>query len=265
MTEYAASWSGGKDSCFAYWKTVSQGLKVSYLLNFINQDSTRAMSHGLDRKLIALQAQAMGLPILQQKVTWETYEAGFKNALEKLKLKGITGLVTGDIYLQEHKDWIDSVCGESGVKAILPLWEMDSAQLLSDFIEAGFKAIIVSVKARFFGKEWLGRQVDNKLASELKALAAKSKIDVCGEAGEFHTFVYDGPAFKKPIKIGKAVPITRDDHWTLDILKYSLGNPVFHSEGAKRPKNLHFRHSESSTGHSEPFPCHSERSEESHP
>ena len=233
MTEYAASWSGGKDSCLAYWKAISQGLKVSHLLNCINQDSTKSMSHGLDRKLIALQAQAMGLPILQQKVTWETYEAGFKDALEKLKLKGITGLVTGDIYLQEHKDWIDRVCGESGVKAVLPLWEMDTAQLLTDFIKAGFKAIIVSVKAKFLGKEWLGRQVDKKLASELGQLG----IDVCGEAGEFHTFVYDGPAFKKPVKIGKAIPIARNDHWTLDILEYSLGNPV----------------------------CHSERSEESHP
>jgi uncharacterized protein (TIGR00290 family) len=223
MTEYAASWSGGKDSCFAYWKTVSQGLKVSYLLNFINQDSTRAMSHGLDRKLIALQAQAMGLPILQQKVTWETYEAGFKDALEKLKLKGITGLVTGDIYLQEHKVWIDRVCGESAVRAVLPLWEMDTTQLLTDFIEAGFKAIIVSVNAKFFGKEWLGRQVDSKLASELSQLPGQLNIDVCGEGGEFHTFVYDGPAFKKPVKIGKAVPIARNDHWTLDILEYSLG------------------------------------------
>ena len=219
MTEYAASWSGGKDSCLAYWKAISQGLKVSHLLNCINQDSTKSMSHGLDRKLIALQAQAMGLPILQQKVTWETYEAGFKDALEKLKLKGITGLVTGDIYLQEHKDWIDRVCGESGVKAVLPLWEMDTAQLLTDFIQAGFKAIIVSVKAKLLGKEWLGRQVDSKLASELGQLT----IDVCGEGGEFHTFVYDGPSFKKPVKIGKVAVISRNDHWTLDILEYSLG------------------------------------------
>jgi len=238
MTEYAASWSGGKDSCFAYWKTVSEGLKVSHLLNFINADSTKAMSHGLDSKLIALQAQAMGLPILQQKVTWETYEAGFKDALEKLKLEGVTGLVTGDIYLQEHKDWIDRVCGEVGVKALLPLWEIDSPRLLTDFIEAGFKAIIVSVKAKFLGKEWLGRQVDKKLAAELSQLG----IDVCGEGGEFHTFVYDGPAFKKPVKIGRAVPIARNDHWTLDILEYGLGDLACHSD---------------------PFPCHSERSEES--
>jgi diphthine-ammonia ligase len=219
MTEYAASWSGGKDSCFACWKAISQGLKVSHLLNFINTDSTRAMSHGLDRELIALQAQAMALPILQQKVTWETYESGFKAALHELKLKGITGLITGDIYLQVHKDWIDRVCGESGIEAVLPLWEIDSAQLLADFIEAGFKAIVVSVKAELLGKEWLGRQVDSKLASELSRL----NLDVCGEAGEFHTFVYDGPMFKKPVKIGKSVPIARDNHYTLDIQEYSLG------------------------------------------
>lgn len=219
MTEYASSWSGGKDSCFAYWKATTQGLKVSHLLNFINTDSTRAMSHGLDSQLIALQAQAMGLPMLQPKVTWETYEAGFKDALEKLKLKGITGLVTGDIYLQEHKDWIDRVCSEVGVRALLPLWGMDSTMLLNDFIEAGFKAVIVSVKAKFLGKEWLGRQVDKKLASELGQLG----IDVCGEAGEFHTFVYDGPPFEKPIKIGRTAVISRNDHWTLDIKEYRLG------------------------------------------
>ena len=223
MAEYAASWSGGKDSCFAHWKAISQGLKVSYLLNFINKDSTRAMSHGLDHKLIALQAQAMELTITQQSVTWETYEAGFKAALEKLKLKGITGVVTGDIYLQEHKDWTDRVCGEIGVKAILPLWQMDTSRLLTDFIDTGFKAIIVSAKAEFFDKEWLGRQVDTESAVELNRIAKKLDIDPCGEAGEFHTFVYDGPSFKKSIKIGRTVTIARDDRWFLDILEYSLG------------------------------------------
>jgi len=219
MTTYAASWSGGKDSCPAYWKAVSQGLKVSHLLNFIHADATKSMSHGLDSKLIAMQAWAMRLPILQQNVTWETYEAGFKEALEKLKLEGITGLITGDIYLQEHKDWIDRVCGDVGVKALLPLWGIDSPTLLTYFIEAGFKAIIVSVKAKFLDKEWLGRQLDKKLVSELSQLG----IDVCGEAGEFHTFVYDGPSFKQSIRIGRTSIISRDDHWTLNIKEYSLG------------------------------------------
>jgi uncharacterized protein (TIGR00290 family) len=219
VTVYAASWSGGKDSCLAYWKAVSQGLKVSYLLNFISADSERAMSHGLDGKLISLQAEAMGLHIMQQRVTWETYEAGFKNALESLKLQSINGLVTGDIYLQEHKDWIERCCAEVGFSSILPLWETDGGRLLNDFIGAGFKAIVISVKAKLLGQEWLGRQVDKKLVHELSQLG----IDICGEAGEFHTFVYDGPTFKKPITIEGTAVITRDDHWTLDIKEYRLG------------------------------------------
>ena len=219
MGEYAASWSGGKDSCLACWKAMSRGLKVSYLLNFVNKDSTRAMSHGLDAGILSLQAQAMQLPIIQQRVTWETYEAGFKAALKELKLKGVTGLITGDIYLQPHKDWIDRVCGEAGMEAVLPLWGMDTAQLLTDFIDDGFKATVVSVKTEILGKEWLGRQVDGKLAAELRQL----NVDPCGEAGEFHTFVYDGPLFRKPIKIINSSSVLRDEHWFLDIAEYSLG------------------------------------------
>ena len=85
MAEYAATWSGGKDSCFACWKAISEGLKVTHLLNFLNRDSGRSASHGLDAKLLALQAQAMGLPIVQQGVTRETYEAGFKTALKHIR------------------------------------------------------------------------------------------------------------------------------------------------------------------------------------
>jgi diphthamide synthase (EF-2-diphthine--ammonia ligase) len=81
MRVYAASWSGGKDSCLAYWKAIHQGILISHLLNFIHADSIKAMSHGLESKLIARQAEAMDLHIMQQKVTWDTYEAGFKNAL----------------------------------------------------------------------------------------------------------------------------------------------------------------------------------------
>ena len=219
MGEYAASWSGGKDSCLACWKAMAQGLKVSHLLNFVNRDSARAMSHGLDAGILSLQAQAMQLPIIQPRVTWETYEVGFKAALEELKLKGVTGLITGDIYLQPHKDWIDRVCGEAGTEAVLPLWGMDTAQLLTDFIDAGFKATVVSVKTEILGREWLGRPVDSKLAAELHQL----NVDPCGEAGEFHTFVYDGPLFRKPIKIISSSSVMRDERWFLDIVEYSLG------------------------------------------
>jgi uncharacterized protein (TIGR00290 family) len=223
MAKYAASWSGGKDGCFACWQAISQGYHISYLLNILEANSTRSMSHGLNRQLIALQASALELPILQQEATWETYEAKFKAALEHLKTRGISGLVTGDIYLQGHRDWIERVCAEVGLEAVLPLWEKDTTQLLQDFIQAGFKAVVVSVKAEFFDKTWLGRQVDDSLAADLKELAAKSNVDPCGEAGEFHTFVYDGPLFKRPMNIGKTDTVARDDYLFLDILEYSLG------------------------------------------
>ena len=222
MSEYVLSWSGGKDSCFSYWTALSQGFKVRCLLNFINTDWKIPRSHGLNPKLIALQAEAMEIPIVQKSVTWETYEAGFKAALRGLKQEGITGLITGDIYLQEHKDWIERTCSEVEVEPVLPLWNMNTLQLLKDFVEAGFKAIVVSVKKEFLGKEWLGRELDNDLISELNQYSNKINIDVCGEAGEYHTFVYNGPIFRKVINIGKTTIVARNNLWCLDILDYSL-------------------------------------------
>ena len=223
MAKYAASWSGGKDSCFACWKAMEQGLEINYLLNITEATSKRSMSHGLNRELIALQAAALGIPMLQRKATWETYEAKFKLALGQLKLKGISGLITGDIYLQEHKDWVDRVCAESGIEAVLPLWQMDTSQLLPDFIKAGFKAIIVGVKTEFFDALWLGRQINHELANDLQKLATKANIDPCGEAGEFHTFVYDGPLFHKPVHIVRTETVTKDGYLFLDIKEYRLG------------------------------------------
>ncbi|MFC2033863.1 diphthine--ammonia ligase [Chloroflexota bacterium] len=224
MSTYAATWSGGKDSCFAHWKAIKNGLNVSYLLNFINKDSLKSASHGLDYRLIALQAQAMKLPIIQQKVTQGNYEAGFKAALHDLKEKGFTGLITGDIYLQEHRDWIERVCREAGMEAVLPLWQMNTSQLLTNFVAANFKSVIVSVKNDFSGNNWLGKELDTELASELKQLAETQNIDPAGEHGEYHTFVYDGPTFKKSIKIIKSTVTSKDNHCFLDILDYDLYN-----------------------------------------
>lgn len=96
-----ASWSGGKESCFAYFKAVSGGFEVSHLLNFINEDIGRCMSHGLDSKLIRAQSLAIGIPIVQRGVTWDTYERGFKDAIRKLKQMGVEGAVFGDVDVQD--------------------------------------------------------------------------------------------------------------------------------------------------------------------
>ena len=104
------------------------------------------------------------------------------------------------------------------IEAIEPLWEQDPERVLLDFIDAGFEATIVSAKSKLFDDKWIGQRVGREFLSHLK----NNNIDICGENGEYHTFVIDGPMFQKRIKITKSQPITRDDHWFLDTLEYSL-------------------------------------------
>lgn len=215
----AVSWSGGKESSFSLYRSLSNGLEVCSLLNMVNRDVKRSMSHGLDPGLLAAQAEAMEIPILQRGTTWDTYEQEFKGAVAELRQTGISGMVFGDIDIEEHKEWIERVCGELGVIPILPLWGDEPQRLLSDFIDAGFEAIVVSAKAQYFGEEWLGRRVDGGLIKELLTL---NNVHPCGEQGEYHTFVTDGPIFKRRIKIIGSNMVLREGYRFLDISRYEL-------------------------------------------
>ncbi|TET37071.1 MAG: diphthine--ammonia ligase [Dehalococcoidia bacterium] len=218
----AVSWSGGKDSSFSLYRAMLGGLQACFLLNFINRDVRKSMSHGLDPKLLSAQAKAIGIPIIQREVTWDTYEQEFKRAVEELKQEGVGGVVSGDIDLQEHKDWIDRVCGELGVMPILPLWGAEPEEILSSFIDAGFEAMVVTAKAEFFGQEWLGKRVSREFIRELNRLSEEFNIHICGEKGEYHTFVTDGPLFKRRIKIIDSKGELREGYWLLDILRYEI-------------------------------------------
>ena len=101
---YLASWSGGKDGCFACYEAIRQGYQVTYLVNFIAQEYHRVRFHGTDARLIQLQSEAIGIPLLQKETTWNGYEQEFKEAVRSLVPNGIKGMVFGDIYLQEHRD-----------------------------------------------------------------------------------------------------------------------------------------------------------------
>jgi len=215
---YISSWSGGKDSCFACYLALSQGYKISHLANFISQEFNRVSFHGTEARLIQLQSQAIGIPLLQKQTTWKGYEQEFKEGVRSLLPQGIKGMVFGDIYLQEHRDWVERVCGELGIEAILPLWNKDTEKIFIDFIDAGFEAIIVSVRDELIDKDWIGQRVDRKLLAYLKA----NNIDPCGENGEYHTLVVNGPLFKRKIEIIESSTINRDNHWLLDTGKYRL-------------------------------------------
>lgn len=219
-----SSWSGGKDSCLALYKTLLKGGEVCLLLNFISAEYRRCCFHGLASELMTLQAQALDLPLLQVAVPAEMqeYENKFKLTVRALKEKEkIQGLIFGDVYLAEHKNWVDRVCAELEITPRQPLWGIPPAKVVEEFIGAGFQAVVVSAKADLFGPEFLGRQVDDELLKDLE----KMQICPCGENGEFHTFVYDGPIFKKKINIKKTEKILKEGfwkHWFLDLKDYAL-------------------------------------------
>jgi uncharacterized protein (TIGR00290 family) len=213
---YITSWSGGKDSCLACHKAITNGFNVSYLVNLISKEYRRVSFHGTEAKLIQLQAEAVDIPLLQKETTWDGYEHEFKESVRHLISSGVKGMIFGDIYLEEHRNWVDRICGELGIKAIEPLWGSTPEEVLIEFIDEGFEALIVSVNSSLFDKKWVGRKVDKDFLRYLKA----NNIDVCGENGEYHTFVIDGPIFKKKIEIIKSRVIKREDRWFLDTIRY---------------------------------------------
>lgn len=220
MSKVFVTWSGGKESALAFYKASSLGLKVSYLINMLTSDAKRSMSHGLPSKLISLQAQAIGIPMVQKKTTWGDYERDFKNIIHTLKEKGITGGVFGDINLLGHRDWDERVCSEVGIKPHLPLWGREEIEVLKDLIERDFEAIVVATKANLFRKEWLGRKIDGDFIKDISTF--KDSITLCGERGEYHTFVTNGPLFKKRIEITKTRKVLKDGRWFLDILGWRI-------------------------------------------
>lgn len=220
-----SSWSGGKESCLACYKALSDGFDVSYLLNFVSEDGKRSRAHGISSDLIALQAEAIGIPIIQVKSSWAGYEAKFKQAVEELKGRGVKGGVFGDIDLPEHKEWVDRVCSEANVASIEPLWGNDPREILTEFVNAGFKAIVIKVKADSFGKEWVGRELNEQFINGLP-----KEIHPCGEHGEYHTFVVDGPLFQRRMEITKSDKKFKDGSWLLDISGYELSEKAFTRE-----------------------------------
>ncbi|MCK4245090.1 MAG: diphthine--ammonia ligase [Candidatus Omnitrophica bacterium] len=212
------SWSGGKESSFALHQAISKGFQIFYLLNMVTEDGERSRSHGLNSKLIQAQSEALNIPLLQQRCTWETYEEEFKKAVLKLKEKGVKAGVFGDIDLQEHRDWVERVCREVKTKAYLPLWGKNQKELLEEFILARFEAIIVAIRAEVLDKDWLGKKIDKNFIQELE----KKRINLCGESGEYHTFVINGPIFKRRIKILESDKVLKNGHWFLNVLKYEF-------------------------------------------
>ncbi len=194
-----ASWSGGKDSCYAYYLAAQQGYEVVNLLTMMMSE-TKSNFHMIPVGILDAQSDAIGIPLVKQVATPETYENDFKRALRSFKAKGAEGLVTGDIYevAGHEQGWLGRVLKEVGLTPIKPLWMGDTKQIYLDYLKTGFKATVVRTKLELLGLDWLGRTLDRKFYDDILKLG---NVDACGEGGEYHTVVTDGPTFKKKIEI----------------------------------------------------------------
>jgi diphthine-ammonia ligase len=206
---YCASWSGGKDSCLACYLAIKQGMNVSRLVHFDRPNNL----HGVDPALIRLHADLAGIPMVQRRVSQEKFEQEFKMTVSSLKKEGIKGMIFGDIYLEPHKEWVDRTCTELGIEAIEPLWGRKTEDIIREFLGLGFETIVASGDQKLIEKEWIGRKMDGAFIEYLKT----RNLDVCGESGEFHTFVTAGPLFKGKIDITRTEVVARDGFWFLQV------------------------------------------------
>ena len=196
---FIASFSGGKDSVLALYKGMQTGRAIG-LIVMLEEEGKRSRSHGMPPTLIQAQADSIGLPVFTAAASWEGYESAFMGLLTQAKNQGAEVLVTGDLDVPAHGCWHEKVTQNAGLGLGMPLWEMDHKEAVKEFIDLGFTTVIVTVNLSLgMREEDLGRTLTHDYIKELEARG----IDPCGEGGEFHTTVIDGPIFKHPIPVRK--------------------------------------------------------------
>ncbi len=206
-------WSGGKDSALALHELRRAGeYAVAALLTTVTEEYDRVSMHGVRRALLERQAVAVGLPLTQvfipKHCSNAEYAVRMASACEEMKETGIHTAACGDIFLEDVRRYREGQLAEAGMRSVFPLWGRDSAQLARTFVAVGFAAVTVCVDARVLGKEWVGRVYDARFLADLPA-----GIDPCGENGEFHTFVSDGPIFREGVAWVRGEVVLRDDRF----------------------------------------------------
>lgn len=189
------SWSGGKDSALCFYRGLREVGRIDAIFTMFDESCERTRAHGLPQDVIKAQAESLGVKMFYGCASWKDYESRFSEFLERYARGGIG--IFGDIDLEDHKRWVENICGRYNVKPIEPLWLEDREKLIREFLDLGFKAKIIAVKKDF--EVLLGRDLQDP--STIDILKSMDNIDICGEKGEYHTVVYDGPIFRKPIDL----------------------------------------------------------------
>jgi uncharacterized protein (TIGR00290 family) len=178
----------------ALHRALTSGYRVEALLAMFDEEGGRSRSHGLAPHLLHAQARALGIPLVTRGASWATYETEFITATRELAAKGLHYGLFGDIDLEPHRAWEEKVCAAAGIEAVLPLWQEPRAALVEEFLALGYRARVVCTNGRWLNGSFCGRLFDAAFLGDLPP-----GVDACGENGEFHTFVFDGPRFAEPV------------------------------------------------------------------
>jgi len=213
------TWSGGKDSAIALYELRrANRYEVLALLTTVTEGYDRISMHGVQGILLERQADSLGFQLekicISKNSSNKEYEKKMKEKLELYRNQGVASVVFGDIFLEGLKKYREENLSKVGMKGIFPIWERDTRELAETFIDLGFKAIITCVDSKVLDKRFVGRRFDRKFLSELP-----SAIDPCGENGEFHSFVYDGPIFRQKVTCKKGEIVLRDNRFYFCDLK----------------------------------------------
>ena len=207
------TWSGGKDSAMALYELqLTHSYEVSALLTTITEDYERISMHGVRRILLEQQVDSLGLSLeklfISKNASNEEYESKMQEALIKYRVTGVSSVVFGDIFLEDLRKYREDNLSKINMKGIFPIWKRDTTELAHTFIDLNFKAVVICVDSNVLDKKFVGRVFDERFLSELP-----STVDPCGENGEFHTFVYDGPIFRERILFTIGDIVLRDNRF----------------------------------------------------
>ena len=211
-------WSGGKDSCLALRELQrAPNMRVEALLTTLTRDYDRISMHGVRRILLERQAASLGLPLHQilisKGATNEEYELKMGEAFSAYRGKGIDSVAFGDLFLQDIKTYRQRLLAKHDMAGLYPIWGRDTSKLIREFLDLGFKTAVVCVDPAQLDPSFVGRVIDEEFLAELPA-----HVDPCGENGEFHTFVFDGPSFKDPVRFSFGEIVCRNSFWFCDLL-----------------------------------------------
>lgn len=210
---YVVSWSGGKDSALSLWRLWQRLGPPQALLTTLDEAGVHTLSHRLRPAVLHAQAAAIGVPLVQVATSRADYRRKFSAALARLRdEQGVSAVVFGDIDLEAHRVWCRSVCDELGLECLHPLWDESRESLLGEFLAAGFATRLVAVQPDKLDPALLGQVLDIVMIDQFR----RAGIDLCGEAGEYHSVVVDGPCFRQPLRLREAGRASADGYSFVD-------------------------------------------------